>query len=213
MAVESGATRRRYVSPRRDQQVAETRAAILEAAIDLFGSRGWTGTGVRDVARQAGVSVETVYSTFGSKVGLFKAALDVSVVGDLAQVPLAERPDFARIGEGAAVERVGAAAALVRQINDRVSGLRNALREGAYAESELATMQGELEQRRMADVEQGVRMIAGGGVAESAVEGVWAVVSVEVFQLLTTHAGWSFDQYERWLADAIGRLLAPAEGK
>lgn len=208
-----GTAPRRYASPRREQQAAQTRASVLDAAVELFGERGWTGTGVRDVARQAGVSVETVYSAFGSKVGLFKAALEVSVVGDLAQVPLAERPEFARIGAGAATDRAAAAAALVRQINERVSGLRDALREGAYAEPELATLLTELERRRTSDVRRGARMLAGEDVADSVVGGLWAVVSVEVFQLLTAHAGWSADHYEVWLADTIGRLLAPAEGK
>ena len=56
-------------------------------------------------------------------------------------------------------------------------------------------------------------MLAGEDVADPVVGGLWAVVSVEVFQLLTAHAGWSADHYETWLADTIGRLLAPAEGK
>ena len=79
--------RREYRSPRRQQQAAETRAAVLEAATRLFGERGWAGTGMREVAREAGVSVETVYAGFGSKSDLLMAAIDVAVVGDDEPVP------------------------------------------------------------------------------------------------------------------------------
>src|SRR5829696_4529614 len=70
--------RRAYRSPRRQQQAAETRAAVLAAAVQLFGERGWAATGMREVARAAGVSVETVYAGFGSKSDLLLAALDVA---------------------------------------------------------------------------------------------------------------------------------------
>ena len=81
-------TRRRYESPRRVEHAAQTRAAVLEAATALFGENGWAGTGMRDVARAAGVAVETVYANFGSKAELLLAALDVAVVGDTQPIPL-----------------------------------------------------------------------------------------------------------------------------
>ena len=52
--------RRAYRSPRREQQAAETRSMVASAAARLFGERGWAATGMREVARAAGVSVETV---------------------------------------------------------------------------------------------------------------------------------------------------------
>src|SRR2546425_12063349 len=93
-------TRRRYESPRRRRHAAQTREVVLEAATGLFGQNGWAGTGMRDVARAAGVAVETVYSYFGSKAELLLAALDVAVVGDGRTIPLGERPEFAALGEG-----------------------------------------------------------------------------------------------------------------
>ncbi len=203
--------RRRYTSPRREQQASETRSAVLAAAADLFAEHGWAATGIRAVARQAGVSVETVYATFGSKAALLKAALELSVVGDSAPVPLAERSEFAAIGVGEVAHRAGAAASLIRQVNGRTAGLRRAVREGAPSEPELAELRAEIELRRAADVAQGVKVIAGDDVEESAVTGVWAVVSLEVYELLLDHAGWSAETYERWLADTIVRLLGPVE--
>lgn len=53
----------------------EKRAAILEAAKNLFLTRGYEGTSMDAVAAEAGVSKLTVYSHFGDKDTLFKAAV------------------------------------------------------------------------------------------------------------------------------------------
>ena len=112
--------RRAYQSARRQQQAVNTRAEVLDAALLLFADRGWAGTGMRDVAREAGVSVETVYANFRSKSDLLMAAIDVGVVGDAEPVALADRPEFAR-HRVEAVARPGARAAahLVTEILQR----------------------------------------------------------------------------------------------
>ena len=46
-AVPGGSGTRRYRSPLRRMQAAQTRAVVLEAATRLFAERGWAGTGVR----------------------------------------------------------------------------------------------------------------------------------------------------------------------
>jgi TetR/AcrR family transcriptional regulator, mexJK operon transcriptional repressor len=53
----------------------EKRAAILEAAQNLFLSRGFEGTSMDAVAAEAGVSKLTVYSHFGDKDTLFVSAV------------------------------------------------------------------------------------------------------------------------------------------
>ena len=57
------AGKRRYQAPRRAEQAAATRRAILAAARDLFVSRGYATTTVADIAERAQVSVDTVYAT------------------------------------------------------------------------------------------------------------------------------------------------------
>jgi AcrR family transcriptional regulator len=51
------------------------RREILTAAEALFASRGFAGTTTRAVAQSAGVSEALVYTHFGSKIGLFEAAV------------------------------------------------------------------------------------------------------------------------------------------
>ncbi len=54
----------------------EKRAAILEAAKSLFAAQGFEGTSMDAVAKAAAVSKLTVYSHFGDKDALFKAAVE-----------------------------------------------------------------------------------------------------------------------------------------
>ncbi|MGW1045073.1 TetR/AcrR family transcriptional regulator [Streptomyces sp. NPDC002547] len=199
--------RRQYRSPRREQQAAETRAAVLAAAVRLFAERGWAATGMRDVAREAGVSVETVYTGFRSKSDLLMAALDVAVVGDAEPEALAERPEFALLGSGTRQERIAAAARLVTAIHERTAGVHLALREAAVSNGDLAQRLRENQQRRRISIEQGMTRVAGREVTREERDGAWAVLGVEVYHLLTGISGWTPQQYEEWAAGVIDRLL------
>lgn len=57
----------------------EKRVAILSAATCLFMTNGFDGTSMVDVAKEAGVSKQTVYSHFSSKQQLFKSAIDAKM--------------------------------------------------------------------------------------------------------------------------------------
>src|ERR671933_897371 len=54
-----------------------TKDAILDAARELFGARGYDGTTIRGIATQAGVDPALVHHFFGSKDDLFLTVLEV----------------------------------------------------------------------------------------------------------------------------------------
>ncbi len=201
--------RRAYTSPRRRQQAAETRAAVLVAASALFSEKGWAATGMRDVARAAGVSVETVYANFGSKADLLMAAMDVAVVGDASPVPLAGRAEFTALGTGGLADRASAAASLLEQVHARTAGIYLALREAAAADPGLAGRMREGEQRRRVSVEQGMVLVAARPVTPRERDGLWAIAGVDVYRLLTELSGWTPGEYQAWLAGVFVRLLGP----
>jgi AcrR family transcriptional regulator len=66
----SGDTVRRTRRPR-----GEARAELLEAARQLFNDRGYTDTSTREIAERAAVSETLMFRYFGSKAGLFRAAV------------------------------------------------------------------------------------------------------------------------------------------
>src|SRR5947209_9675697 len=84
-------TKRKYDSSRRQAQAQQTQRQLVEAARRLFMERGYTGTTIEQIAREAGVAVETVYATFGSKRAVLARLLNVSVRGDDGPAPLLER--------------------------------------------------------------------------------------------------------------------------
>lgn len=57
-----------------DEELAPSR--ILQAAEELFSSRGYAGVSVRDVAERAGVKKASVFYHFGSKPELFEKVLE-----------------------------------------------------------------------------------------------------------------------------------------
>jgi AcrR family transcriptional regulator len=71
-------SRRRYDSPVRRQQAAETRARIVAAGAELLHGYpvwNWDALTVREVAQRAGVSVRTVYRHFASERALRDAVM------------------------------------------------------------------------------------------------------------------------------------------
>jgi AcrR family transcriptional regulator len=54
----------------------ERRAAILEAAVDLFGEHGYRGAGLQALAKKVGISTAGILHHFGTKEGLLQALID-----------------------------------------------------------------------------------------------------------------------------------------
>ncbi|MER8845860.1 CerR family C-terminal domain-containing protein [Mesorhizobium australicum] len=66
--------------PRRETSPAEpTRAALVQAALKLFGRQGFDGTSTRQIAAEAGANIGSIAYHFGGKEGLRAAAADFIV--------------------------------------------------------------------------------------------------------------------------------------
>ena len=78
-------SRRVYTSDLREQQAEATRTRILEALVRTMAS-GLAALSIPAVAREAGVSIPTIYRHFGSKQGLI-AALNPYVVAKGGLMP------------------------------------------------------------------------------------------------------------------------------
>jgi AcrR family transcriptional regulator len=75
-----------------------TREAILAAARESFGERGYSDTSVRAVAARAGVDAALVHHYFGTKDGLFRAALELPF-DPAAVAPVLLEPGLDGLGE------------------------------------------------------------------------------------------------------------------
>lgn len=64
---------------KREQTKAQNRAAILDAAREVFAELGYDAAGVRDVIRRTELASGTFYNYFPDKESVFRAVLDESV--------------------------------------------------------------------------------------------------------------------------------------
>jgi AcrR family transcriptional regulator len=199
-------TTRTYSSDRRRRQAAQTRADVLNAAVKLFSETGWAGTTLAAIAAEAGVAVETVYSGFGSKKNLLRQALDVSVVGDTRPVPLADRPEYVRMGKGTQAQRIRAGARLYRVTTERVARLWQAAREAAAADAEVAGWCRELEQTRRDQHKDALQLILGERIDGRQLDLIWALLSPEVYLKLADERGWTARAFEDWITRAVSAL-------
>ncbi len=60
----------------REQKKAETRKAIIEAAVELFSEKGFSKTSIEDIASKAGIGKATVYTYFAAKSDIFLTYCD-----------------------------------------------------------------------------------------------------------------------------------------
>ncbi len=201
---------RRYRSALREQQAAATRRAVVDAARELFLAKGWSATGMREVAEAAGVALETVYAHFSSKRGLLRAVADEAVVGDDEPVALAERPDFLAIGHGRRSERMQAAARLLTSVQMRTAAFATLLREAAPADDEIAEMLRSTRERQREDISRALELMIGRAPTGAERDGVWAITSPEVYLLLVDESGWTTEQYETWAAETLERVVPRA---
>ena len=162
---------------------------------------------MRDVAASAGVATETVYAYFPSKRALFQAVVDVAVVGDDQPVALAERAEFAALGQGTRAERISAAARIVTGVYVRTAAFAKVLREAANIDQEIAALLEATRERQRSDVAAAAALIVGAEVSNTDRDAIWALTSPEVYLLLVESSGWTADQYQAWMTEMLERAL------
>lgn len=207
--------RRRYVSPRRAAQAAQTRRDIVTAAGRLFRERGY-GVPLAEIATEAGVVVETIYRIFGTKAALFAAAVEAQLAGGAsrAEIPVAKRPAIRAIREEPDPRKqVAGYAATQPGIHRRAGPLLRALRDARASDAELQRLWDEMEAGRLEGQGRFVRMLAERGalmpglVVDVAIDIAWTLCSLAVYDLLVFDRGWSDERYQSWLTDALIREL------
>jgi AcrR family transcriptional regulator len=202
---------------RRDQaRTRLARAAVVEAARRLFLERGYGATTVEAISELADVPPATVYRLFSSKHGILKALLDVSIVGDDENVPLADRAQVRTLlAEPDPRRQLAGFVAITAQVNAGVAPLYRVLVSAAGSDVDAAALLDALSRQR----HQGQRLIARSlaragalrpGVRErDAADIIHALLSPELYGLLVIDRGWKVERYQPWLADTlIGQLLA-----
>jgi AcrR family transcriptional regulator len=199
---------RKYDARGRRQQAAQRRDAIVAIAEREFSTGGYARTTVAAIARQAGVSVETIYKMFGGKPGLVRAVVSRGLAGAGA-IPAEQRSDAISSGESDPRRIVASWAAFVAEIGPRVSPLLTLLRAAAASDPELEAVLGAIDEERLARMRHNARKLArrgflrAGVTAAAAADILWTCTSPQLYQLLVEGRGWSSARF----GELVGTIL------
>jgi AcrR family transcriptional regulator len=198
---------------RRRVQAEATKREIVEAARRLFAERGYVGTSVEALAEEAGVVVQTIYNSFGSKFGVLTRLFDVTVAGDERDLPLGERIGRDIHEEPDPREIVKLLAAHLATTHRRMHLVHRIIWTAVSVDPEIDAYWRKNRDQRMWGYTQAAKELhARGGLrrgvsAESAAAVIWSLGNPESFDYLTEQRGWTDRRYRRWLEDAVAAAL------
>lgn len=201
---------RRYDNSHRGEQAAQTRAAVIAAAGERFAGSGYAATAIRDVADAAGVSVETIYKSFGSKVELLRHWIEGLTAGP-EPVPVIDQPWVAEMRSAADPRaRLEIAVRSTAEIFERTATAMIVLAAAAHADEHAAELWAEMQRQRRSDVRSLVSMVLGGDGSgdhgepdDDLVDAVYALTEPHLHHVLVGQRRWSRDRYATWITDVL----------
>jgi AcrR family transcriptional regulator len=206
--------KRAYDASRRREQARARRLAVVLAARELFETGGFRQTTIAAIAKQAGVSSESIYKTFGTKAALAKAVFDIELAGDDEPVPVAERPAMQAIRDEPDVRRkVAMFAGGLAQRQARSAAVQILIRDGRHVDDSLTPVWEALQREGLTGMTALGRHLLDTGqlredlTLEQVRDILWNYLSIDAYERLVLIQGWSQQQYSDWLAHAMVSAL------
>ncbi len=203
-------SKRRYESPRRREQAAATRRAILDAAQRLFERDGYTATSMAAIAAEAGVSPKTVYLAFESKSALLRALWHLLLRGRQDALPVSEQPWYREVLDEPDPRRMlRLNARNSRVVKERAGALMEVVRSAAPTDPDIGELWDRIETEFYENQRSILKLVAERGSLApgldltAATDLLWTLNHPSVYWLLVNDRGWTPARYERWLADIL----------
>lgn len=209
--------KREYDSTSRQRQARAKRQAVLAAARHAFVTNGYASTTLAAVAAAAGVSVETIYKSFGSKPALAKAVFDVDVVGDDEPIPMLQRQFVQRnMAEQDPRRKLIDYGEHLSTVSPRIGPLLLVVRDAAAVDVGAAELWQQLQTERLTGMTAfAVHLAAEGHLRQDvttsqAGDVLWTYNSVELWDLLVNQRHWTLPAYGLWIAEQLIAALLPS---
>jgi len=205
---------RRYDSSGRLAQALRTRTAILDEAERQFLERGYSSTTIASIAGMAGVSVETVYKSFGGKAELVGAIYERGLIGR-QQTSVYERSDAMREQETDPERILRYWAGLIAELGPDINPIRLLMRSVAEGDAELARVLEKSDEERLERMRHNARFLAERGYLREGVsireaaDLLWTCTSAEFYELLVERRGLRLRRFERFVGDLLVAALLP----
>ena len=201
---------RTYDTSIRRQRAAARRARIVEAARDRFLTHGYAATTVASVAADAEVSVDTIFKSFGGKLGLLEAAWWRALQGQQQERPAQERAD-AVTADGDARTMIRTWATLSGEVAGQTSRLFALIRSLAVVDPAVSTLYDRIEASRTERMTHNARLLAATGelrpgLSIGQARDILLAVSGHLPEPLLDRAAWATPDY----VDLVNRLLQTA---
>lgn len=196
----------------REEHGQLTRRRILEAARRLFVERGYSSVSMLEIAREAGVAYQTVFSQFGGKLQL---ALELCT------------SEFPHVGQTVAMLVTACEAGdpeawlrllgtFARRLYEPCAEILRFMRESG--DPELSSRLTEIEAGRLQrlaplgpQLEKSGRLRPGVS-GQDAVDLAWSLTSPATYEQLVLGRGWTPAQFESWLGAALPALILAVDG-
>jgi AcrR family transcriptional regulator len=205
---------RRYDGSRRREQAQRTQEAIVEAARRRFLADGYAGATIASIARDASVSVETIYKAFTGKPGLVRAIWQRGL-GGRGPIPAPVRSDEMSATLTDPAEIIRRWGRLVTEVAPELAPILLLVRAAAETDPAIAELLEEVHQERWDRMRHNAqRLAAVGGIRDGvsideAADVMWAVTSQDLYELLVVRRGWSAERFGTFVSDAIAAALLP----
>ena len=205
--------RKPYRSPRRAEQLDATRRNILDVARKLFRERGYPGTTMEAIASKSGLAVPTVYKNFGNKRRLLLDLIDLTIN---VRVPPQQESVQAQPDPRA---QLHALARMCVNLASAAADVVSILVSAAGADPKFRAMLAKMAEGRRRNAGLIARSLAQdkalrpGCTEVHAQDVMYALASPELYELFVGRSGWTNDQFEVWLSDALAALLLGERGR
>jgi AcrR family transcriptional regulator len=205
---------RRYDASRRQEQARATRDHVVEVAWRRFLEDGYGATTIASIARRAGVSVDTIYKSFGGKPGLVRAIHERALAGD-GEVHAEARSDALQTGERDAATLMRGIGLLATEVAPRAAPVLLLIRDAAASDAAMAALKVELDGQRLERMTHNAGNLRRAGhlrhdlTTTAAAEIMWTYSSPELYELLVIARGWTPERYGAFIGDALTAALLP----
>ncbi len=200
------------------QQIAaqETQRTIVEAAARLFADPGYHSTSIVKIAAAAGVAVQTIYNSVGSKRDILSRVLDYAAAGERAPVPVSH---FMREQAEQELEPCRIIAQLVefwRGALPRTAPVFRMIREAAAVDPDAAALERTRAAQRLRNYQHAARLLdesdalRPGLTVEQAAATIFAIGHPETFRTLVLEGDWDDQRWATWTQSTLeAALLKP----
>jgi AcrR family transcriptional regulator len=175
----------------------ETQAVIVAAAARLFLERGYQATSVNQIGAEAGVAVQTIYNSLGSKRDVLERVLELAARDELAT----EDPDPGRIVDH------------WRRALPNIAPAFHLIRDAAAVEPAIAELERERAERRLADCETAAHeldrrgLLREGLTVRRAAATLFAIGHPEIYRELVLDGPWDDTLWATWARSTLTAAL------